>query len=835
MADESIAEGSLEKDVEIVYVKEQVMGEEVVDVNPNPGSEPESNFDQAIVANDQNEGKSDTVIDSETPRVGMMFKSFEEVYGFYNQYARKIGFGTKIRRSWYSLDDGQCNKFMLTCCKEGKREYKNSERCSSYRLRLSARTDCQARIKVIKRYADGLFHLTEVVLEHNHPVSPSMSQFFRSHRGVNDSGKRMPVMRGKGHRELSYAENEGESSAGKAHASFLGRDDVDALHQFFSRMQSTNTNFFYLMDLDEDSRLRNAFWADGRCKAEYQYFGDVVTLDTTYLVNIYETPLVTFVGANHHGQSILLGCGLLSDRSAETYRWLFKSWMSCMSGSPPNAIITDHCKAIQEAVADVFPGARHRMCLWHIMKRMHENLAGYAEYKAIKETMKRAVHYSVRVEEFEEDWRNMIETYGLEDNVWLKSLYENRHYWVPVFVKETFWAGMSNIQHKENITSFFDGYIYPKTSLRQFVCKYETTLRSKYEKEVQADIDSFNKSPQLISKFYMEDQLRKVYTVDMFKKFQEEVKAILYCNTALVRVDGPFSIFEVKEPLRMKDCNQMENKDYEVTYNSNEQDIQCICCYFQSMGILCRHTLSVLNFLEVYEIPPQFVVDRWRKDHKHRHGFTYSSNDVVANGPMERHDNLYKRCLRFVELGVLSDEHYGYALKLIGEVTDELIANDCTISDMLPSNPSSASGRSMRNEDHDVAQIRQKGQLPRKRKDSLPEKIVKNSRKKNVLQASQRKPVVGDQNDDVLHVGLDTPQFDPHIWTQESISLTEQVSPTNLSIGNHFGMQMNHQHTLDHQSVNHPHTLDNQSGIRWSFQQMFQAHTPDAPSGPWTG
>ncbi|XP_020269084.1 protein FAR1-RELATED SEQUENCE 6-like isoform X2 [Asparagus officinalis] len=650
-----------------------------------------------------------------------------------------------------------------------------------------------------------------------------MSQFFRSHRGVNEGGKKLPVMRGKGQRELASVENEGESSVVKGTRLFLGRDDVQALHHFFGRMQSTNTNFFYLMDLDEDGRLKNVFWADGRCKTEYQYFSDVVTLDTNYLTNNYETPLVSFVGANHHGHSILFGSGLLSDRSVETYRWLFKSWLSCMSANPPNAIITDHCKAIQEAVAEVFPGARHRMCVWNIMKRVRENLAGYAEYKAIKEIMKGAVHDSVRIEEFEEDWRNMIKTYGLEDNEWLNSLYENRHYWVPVFVRGAFWAGMSNTQNKENTTSFFDGHIYPKTSLKQFVCKYETILQSKYEKEVQANLDSFNKSPQLISKFYMEDQLRKIYTVDMFKKFQEEIKAILYCIPSLVRVDGPVSTFEVKEPLRMKDGNQMETKDYEVTYNSNEQDVRCICCYFQSIGILCRHTLSVLNFLEVYEIPPQFIVDRWRKDNKHRHGMNYSSNDVIANGPMERYDNLYRRCLRFVELGVISGERYEYALKLIGEVTEELISSDCTISDMLPRNPSTISGRNMGNEDEgipDIIQVRRKSQPPKKRKEPLAEKIVKGGRKK----ASQRNSMVADQND-APRITPDTPQFDPHIWAQENINLTEQVSPTNLSIGSHFGVQ-----------IHHPHGLDNQSGIRWSFQQMFQqGHTPEAPPGPWAG
>ncbi|ONK66547.1 uncharacterized protein A4U43_C06F9320 [Asparagus officinalis] len=154
--------------------------------------------------------------------------------------------------------------------------------------------------------------------------------------------------------------------------------------------------------------------------------------------------------------------------------------------------------------------------------------------------------------------------------------------------------------------------------------------------------------------------------------------------------------------------------------------------------ILCRHTLSVLNFLEVYEIPPQFIVDRWRKDNKHRHGMNYSSNDVIANGPMERYDNLYRRCLRFVELGVISGERYEYALKLIGEVTEELISSDCTISDMLPRNPSTISGRNMGNEDEgipDIIQVRRKSQPPKKRKEPLAEKIVKGGRKKVTLKS----------------------------------------------------------------------------------------------------
>ena len=90
-------------------------------------------------------------------------------------------------------------------------------------------------------------------------------------------------------------------------------------------MREQNSNFFYDIDLDDDFHVRNVFWADARCRAAYEYFGDVVTFDTTYLTNKYDMPFAAFVGVNHHGQSTLLGCGLLSGEDTDSLVWLFKS------------------------------------------------------------------------------------------------------------------------------------------------------------------------------------------------------------------------------------------------------------------------------------------------------------------------------------------------------------------------------------------------------------------------------------------------------------------------------------------------------------------------------
>nr|CAB3447186.1 unnamed protein product [Digitaria exilis] len=112
---------------------------------------------------------------------------------------------------------------------------------------------------------------------------------------------------------------------------------------------------------------------------------------------------------------------------------------------------------------------------------------------------------------------------------------------------------MSVTQRNETITPFFDGYVDIKTTLKQFLGKYEMALQSKYEKEAQADFETFHKQRPPVSKFYMEEQLSKVYTHNMFKKFQDEIEAIMYCHVSLIVVDGPVSTFNVKECIFLED------------------------------------------------------------------------------------------------------------------------------------------------------------------------------------------------------------------------------------------------------------------------------------------
>ncbi|GKV04010.1 hypothetical protein SLEP1_g16228 [Rubroshorea leprosula] len=112
--------------------------------------------------------------------------------------------------------------------------------------------------------------------------------------------------------------------------------------------------------LGEDDIIGGMPRKDGRAREMYQNFGDVVVFDVTYRTNTFLLPFAPFTGANHHGQSTLFGCALLSDNQEDSFVWLFERWLRCMGGKAPGAIITNQDPAITNAIKRVFPNTRHR-------------------------------------------------------------------------------------------------------------------------------------------------------------------------------------------------------------------------------------------------------------------------------------------------------------------------------------------------------------------------------------------------------------------------------------------------------------------------------------------
>ncbi|XP_057770763.1 protein FAR1-RELATED SEQUENCE 5-like [Salvia miltiorrhiza] len=244
------------------------------------------------------------------------------------------------------------------------------------------------------------------------------------------------------------------------------------------------------MDVDDDCRLQNVIWIHPRSRAAYEEFHDVISFDTTYLVNQYQMPLATVVGVNQHNQSILLGCALLSHETDESFKWFFKNWIVAMNNVYPMTILTDQCESIGIVVREVMPNTVHRYCLWHIATKTSNKFKGVADMKKCVSDFYSVVYDSLSIADFEGGWNQFLTEHDLGNNKWLKDLFSQREYWVPIYLNHMFWVGMVSTQMSESMHAFFDGYINSRSALKRFVEQYEVVVTDKIMKEMKADFES---------------------------------------------------------------------------------------------------------------------------------------------------------------------------------------------------------------------------------------------------------------------------------------------------------------------------------------------------------
>lgn len=88
--------------------------------------------------------------------------------------------------------------------------------------------------------------------------------------------------------------------------------------------------------------------------------------------------------------------------------------------------------------------------------------------------------------------------------------------WVPVYVREVFFAGMNTAQKSVSVNSLFDGYVNARTTLQDFAEQYVRALDDRYEKEAKAELETVYTKPILKTPLPMEKQAAEVYTRKLF-------------------------------------------------------------------------------------------------------------------------------------------------------------------------------------------------------------------------------------------------------------------------------------------------------------------------------
>ncbi|XP_038707299.1 protein FAR1-RELATED SEQUENCE 5-like [Tripterygium wilfordii] len=435
------------------------------------------------------------------PQIGQEFESLDEAHNFYNEYAREAGFSTRLW-STKKNNSGEIIRREMVCYKQSSRKKVELNNVRT-RKRGITREGCNVKICFIKSESNKKFIVSIFFEAHNHVLTtPRKVHLLRSHRSMSSAKKDLTQQLSAANVSISQqigifeVEAGGIENVGCIEKDFYNarRDEVkmyaghDAqmLYEYFESQKARNPEYYFAINMDPENKITHCFWEDVECKKAYQVFGDVVVFDTTYNTNRYGMIFVPFVGVNHHGQTILFACAFLSDETTESFLWLLKQFLSCMQEGPPKMIITDQYPAMGKAIAEVLPNIVHRFCMWHILNKFSEKLDA-VKWRDNYPSFHKCKWNSSSPEEFEFGWAEVVDQSGLSSNAWLKSVYDIRFMWIPAYVNDTFFVGMSSSQRVENCHAFFKSYVSKKNTLMDFVVRFTRALKHQRHQELMLD------------------------------------------------------------------------------------------------------------------------------------------------------------------------------------------------------------------------------------------------------------------------------------------------------------------------------------------------------------
>ncbi|PIA47416.1 hypothetical protein AQUCO_01400230v1 [Aquilegia coerulea] len=630
------------------------------------------------------------------PVIGLGFASEDEAYEFYNAYAKEKGFSIRKSHIQRSRVDRSVISREYVCANQGFRSA-NDRRYKGkiVRPRRETRVDCRAVLSIKRR--SGKWVVDRFHKEHNHGlVDPVKAEKLRSHRKITSTTKSVIDTLYKcriGPSKIidvlakAAAQEDKIEISGLDLIKYMKKEqknniEVDCYRvlEYFQGIQALDPGFFYAIEVGENRSMRSIFWADSRARAAYNQFGDVMVFDTICRTNKDLFPFASFTGVNHHRQAVLFGCAFLADETVESFIWLFETFLRAMSHKHPVSLITNRDKAMMVAIEKVLPKTRQRSCMLHIEKSLLDSMSSIFDmHPDFQAGYRKCINGSRNPEEFELDWKKLLVKYSLKDNNWLIGMYDLRKHWVPLYLQDTFFAGMTTTQLGDGM-DYFDGFLHDKTTLDEFIPQYELAVKQRRDEEADEDFMTMYTSAGSTSKNPLEEQAARVFTRNMFTMFSHEFYESSGCILRKIDEEKTMSKYLVGK------IGDEDDEMSVVIFDLLDNNASCSCHMFELEGMLCRHMLKVFQEINVVEIPTKYILKRWTMNARYVGSCNNGAGDSLQSSPLANVWTLKSAAIKFVELGAASTERLNCAFTIIEEGMEKLSLTCAPQSDSPPEN-----------------------------------------------------------------------------------------------------------------------------------------------------
>ncbi|XP_019191063.1 PREDICTED: protein FAR1-RELATED SEQUENCE 5-like [Ipomoea nil] len=200
-----------------------------------------------------------------------------------------------------------------------------------------------------------------------------------------------------------------------------------------------------------------------------------------------------------------------------------------------------------------------------------------------------------------------MKDYNLEEHRWFAQLYEARASWIPAYFSDILMGGLlrtTSLSESEN--NYFGKFTNHHCSLVEFMAQYNSAIREQRHRQSKLNAENEGSYPETKTPLSIEKHAARVYTVNIFYEFQQEVwDASFKCHIIDKNTLGDIWTYQVEET---------SGKFFEVIEIPRTEQIECACKNFNRVGILCKHVLQVMKTRWYETIPQMYIVSRWTRD-----------------------------------------------------------------------------------------------------------------------------------------------------------------------------------------------------------------------------
>ncbi|CAK9182267.1 unnamed protein product [Ilex paraguariensis] len=634
------------------------------------------------------------------PYVGMVFKSDDDAFEYYANFARKNGFSIRKERSRLSPQLG-IYKRDFVCYRSGFAPTRKKPTGEHHRDRKSVRCGCDAKMYLSKEVIDGVsqWFVVQFSNVHNHELlEDDQVRLLPAYRKIHEADQERILLLSKAgfpiHRIVKVLELEKGIQGGQL--PFLERDvrnfvqnrkkvvqendalltekrenDTIDLLEACRATKETDACFVYDVTVDENDKIENIAWSYGDSIQAYNMFGDVVYFDTTYRSITYGMLFGAWLGIDNNGKILFFGCALLQDETPRSFAWALQAFLHFMKGRCPQTIISDLDPGLIDAIRRELPNTKHVVSLWSILPKMPCWFSlplgpRFAEFKSEFE----ALYHLENREDFEFRWNQMVSQFGLNSDKHIALVFSLRTSWALSYIRGCFLAHMSTTSYSKSVDAFLKGAFKAQACLRSFFEQVGVCLNSK------------TRAPEGMQYMHVrtclpiEEHARNILSPFAFNAFQHELVLAMHYATSEM-VNGSYLVRHFKK----MDAERL------VLWIPEEEEVHCSCKEFESSGILCRHALRVLLVKNYFQLPEKYCLSRWRRESS----LVSYDNHSNQNGNDEWFQEIHSLTATLLSESLFTKERSNYVhteltkemTRLINEVRDMPAADGTTMDSTL--------------------------------------------------------------------------------------------------------------------------------------------------------